>query len=53
VPIGASLPGTPELIGRFLTGFEMYDSPVDMTETARASGVQLTPVDAFLRQMLA
>jgi uncharacterized protein YbjT (DUF2867 family) len=50
--IGEPVPGMPDLIRQFMTGFEMYDSPVDMGETARRYGVTLTPVDAFLRQAL-
>jgi uncharacterized protein YbjT (DUF2867 family) len=51
--IGEPIPGMPDLIRQFMTNFEMYDSPVDMTETARTYGVELTPVDVFLRQMFA
>jgi uncharacterized protein YbjT (DUF2867 family) len=50
--IGEPIPGMPDTIRQLMTNFEMYDSPVDMTETARAYGVALTPVDAFLREVL-
>lgn len=50
--IGDPIPGMPELIRGFMTNFEMYDSPVEMAETARAYGVRPTPVDAFLRRTL-
>lgn len=52
-PVGEPIPGMPDLIRQFMTNFEMYDSAVDMTQTARRYGVTLTPVDAFLRESLA
>jgi hypothetical protein len=31
----------------------MFDSPMDMTETARAFGVKLTPLEEFVRRPVA
>jgi hypothetical protein len=31
---------------------EMFDAPVDMTETARTFGVELTPLEEFVQQQI-
>ena len=47
---GEPVPGLPELAAQFLAGFDTYDSPVDMTETARIFGIQLTPLEEVARR---
>jgi len=49
VPPGGPVPGLPDPMPAFLTAFESYDSPVDMTEPARTFGVRLTSLDEFAR----
>jgi uncharacterized protein YbjT (DUF2867 family) len=51
-PIGEAIPGVPDLIRQFLTNFEMYDTVLDMSETARTYGIALTPLDTVLREVL-
>jgi uncharacterized protein YbjT (DUF2867 family) len=46
---GQPLPGLPEIIGHLMTGLEMYDSVIEMTETARTFGVKQTSLDEFVR----
>lgn len=47
---GAPLPGYPEVIGGLLTAMDTYDSPLDMTETARTFGVRLTSLEEYTRR---
>lgn len=49
---GEPVPGLPEVMQGMLIGLEMFDSPVEMTETARAYGVQLTPFEQVVRRMV-
>ena len=44
------VPGLAELVSGILAGLETYDSPVDMTETARTFGVQLTPLEEVVHR---
>ncbi len=48
---GEPVPGLPESMLTMVVGFEMFDSPVDMAETARTFGVQLTPFEQVIRRM--
>ncbi len=50
---GEPLPGVPEAVWGIAAGFERYDSPVDMSETARTFGVRLTPFEEVVRRELA
>ena len=50
---GEPVPGLPERMQPIAASFDMFDSPVDMTKTARAFGVQLTPLEQAVRGMLA
>jgi uncharacterized protein YbjT (DUF2867 family) len=50
---GEPLPGVPEAVWGIAAGFEMYDSAVDMTETARTFGVTLTPFEEVVGRALA
>lgn len=47
---GGPVPGLPEAVWGLAAGFDMYDSPVDMTDTARAFGVKLTSLEEFVRR---
>lgn len=48
---GEPVPGLPEFMQAMVVGFDMFDSPMDMTETARTFGVQLTPFEQVVRRM--
>ncbi|MBA3890956.1 MAG: SDR family oxidoreductase [Gemmatimonadaceae bacterium] len=47
---GAKLPGLPETVSQLAASMDSYDSPLEMGETARAYGVEPTPVEAYLRR---
>ncbi len=49
---GEPIPGLPESTWGIAAGFDMYDSPVDMTETARTFGVKLTSLEEFVRRSI-
>ncbi len=53
VPVGAQLPGHPEIVTAIATAFDNYDSVIPMDETSAAFGVRLTSVDEFARQRVA
>src|SRR5262249_38485908 len=57
LPPGSAIPGLPEPLGRMvgwmLTGMEMDDAPIEMTETARTFGVRQTSLEAVLRHQFA
>ncbi len=46
---GEPVPGLPEGAWGLAAGFEMFDSPIEMAETARTFGVKLTTLDEFVR----
>jgi uncharacterized protein YbjT (DUF2867 family) len=50
IPIGGHLPGLPDFISDVMTALEMYDSPLDMGETASLYGVELTALASWVRQ---
>lgn len=50
---GEMLPGLPAVVSGLMAGTDTYDSPMEMTETARAFGVHLTPAGQVLRHLLA
>ena len=50
---GEPVPGLPEAVWGLAAGFDMYDSPMDMTETARTFGVKLTSLEEFVRRSVA
>jgi hypothetical protein len=52
-PVGERLPGLPDFVTDLMTVLEMYDSPLDMSETASIYGVEPTTAKTFLRQTLA
>jgi NADH dehydrogenase len=47
---GEPVPGLPQMIAPVLAGMDTYDSPIDMTETARTFGIQLTPLEEVARR---
>lgn len=47
---GEPVPGLPLTIAPVLAGLDTYDSPIDMTETAGAFGIQLTPLEEVARR---
>jgi len=47
---GEPVPGLPQMVAQLLAGLDTFDSPIDMTETARTSGIQLTPLEEFARR---
>jgi uncharacterized protein YbjT (DUF2867 family) len=48
--MGEPVPGLPDTVGQLMAAFETYDSELDMKETAGRFGIQLTPVDTFIRR---
>ena len=49
VPPGTPLPGLPDVVFGLASAMDTYDSPIDMTGTARTFGVQLTTVEDYVR----
>jgi NADH dehydrogenase len=49
---GEPVPGLPEAIVPLLTGMGMFETPIEMTETARTFNVQLTPLEQVVRRSL-
>jgi NADH dehydrogenase len=47
------VPGLTELVSALMTTLETFDSPVDMSETARTFGVTMTSVEDFVRGSVA
>jgi uncharacterized protein YbjT (DUF2867 family) len=50
IPVGQRLPGLPDFVTDLVTVLEMYDSPIDMRETASMYGVEPTPLISWIRQ---
>ena len=50
---GEVVPGLPPIASGLMAAMDTYDSPLDMAETARIFGVELTSVEAFARRTLA
>jgi hypothetical protein len=44
------VPGLTELVSGLLSALETFDSPIEMTETTRTFGVQLTSLEELVRQ---
>jgi uncharacterized protein YbjT (DUF2867 family) len=44
------VPGLPQMVAQLLAGLDTYDSPIEMTETARTFGIQLTPLEEVARR---
>ena len=47
---GEPVPGLPQMVAQLLASLDTYDSPIDMTETARTFGIQLTPLEEVARR---
>ena len=47
---GEPVPGLPQMVAQLLAGLDTYNSPIDMTETARTFGIQLTPLEKVARR---
>jgi uncharacterized protein YbjT (DUF2867 family) len=47
---GEPVPGLPEAVWGLAASFDMFDSPMDMTDTTRAFGVKLTPLEEFVHR---
>jgi uncharacterized protein YbjT (DUF2867 family) len=47
---GEPVPGLPQMVAQLLAGLDTYDSPLEMTETARTFGIQLTPLEKVARR---
>lgn len=50
---GEPVAGFPQMIVELLAGLDTYDSPIDMTQTARTFGIQLTPLEEVARRATA
>jgi nucleoside-diphosphate-sugar epimerase len=50
---GEPIPGVPEAVAPVAAAQDTYDSPIEMTATARKYGVDLTPAESAVRRMLA
>jgi uncharacterized protein YbjT (DUF2867 family) len=50
---GEPIPGVWEAVAPLAAGHDTYDSPIEMTETARNYGVDLTSAETAVRHMLA
>jgi NADH dehydrogenase len=53
VAIGEPVPGFPDQITGLMTSLEMYDSIINMRETAATFGVTQTTIEAFVQQTFA
>ena len=49
---GEPVPGVPEVVVPLLAAMGMFESPIDMTETARTFNVQLTPLEQVVRRSI-
>jgi uncharacterized protein YbjT (DUF2867 family) len=47
---GEPVPGLPQMIAHLLAALDTYDSPIEMTGTARTFGIQLTPLEEVARR---
>jgi uncharacterized protein YbjT (DUF2867 family) len=47
---GEPVPGLPEIVAQLLAGLDTFDSPIDITETARTFGIQLTTLEEVARR---
>jgi uncharacterized protein YbjT (DUF2867 family) len=52
LPPGEPIPGMPAVVSQLAAGLEGYDSPVPMEQTASALGVQPTPMEEFVTELL-
>ncbi len=52
VPPGTPIEGVPEAILPLLAGLEQYESPIDMMDSAAAFGIEPTPLETVVRDMI-
>ena len=52
VEMGEPVPGLPDPMPQMLTGMETYDSVIEMEETSRTFGVELTSLETFVREQV-
>lgn len=52
VPPGSSVPGLSPFMAGMMAFMETYDSPLNMTDTARTFGVKLTTLEEFVHEAL-
>jgi uncharacterized protein YbjT (DUF2867 family) len=50
VAAGSPVPNLPQMVAQLLAALDTYDSPLDMTQTARTFGIQLTPLEEVARR---
>ncbi len=48
---GEPIPGQTEEVAGLMAAMESYDSVIDMSETARTFGVELTPLEVVVGRM--
>ncbi|MDQ3691683.1 MAG: SDR family oxidoreductase [Chloroflexota bacterium] len=53
IPVGQRLPGIPDFVTDIMTALEMYDTPLDMRETASTYGVAPTPLATWVHERFA
>lgn len=53
LPPGEPLPGAPEVVSLLLAAQDTFDSPVPMDEATHEFGVELTPLEVFVRRAFA
>ena len=53
VALGQPVPGFPDAMAQIISGFDMYDSIVDMTELSRTFAVNLTSLEEFAKAFVA
>jgi uncharacterized protein YbjT (DUF2867 family) len=52
VAMGEPVPGLPDPMPEMLAGMETYDSVVEMEETSRTFGIELTTLETFVREQV-
>lgn len=52
VAMGEPVPGLPDPMPDMMAGMETYDAVVDMEETSRTFGVELTTLETFVREQV-
>jgi uncharacterized protein YbjT (DUF2867 family) len=52
IPIGQPLPGYPEVVTGLATSLATFESPIPMEELAGTFGVNLTPIETVIRQIM-
>ncbi|HUG15287.1 MAG TPA: SDR family oxidoreductase [Thermomicrobiales bacterium] len=50
IPVGQTLPDLPDVVSGLMTSFEMFDSPIDMHDTARTFDVPPTSHEQWIQE---